>query len=386
VSNHEDDADEANAFMATARSLSLGIELSLIDQIQIEVTSAGLAQTNGKFEQAVADANKGLELLSGVDEGDLDFPNMKISLLQIILSSHFASEAYEEAAALSKTIHALEEKRLGPEHSQLVGSFINMATIDYKLNKFEEALALLQRAKKLMVVPDINKSDLGQALSTEALIQNRLGNLPEAVALYEQTIEVFKELYGDDHANIWRTKANLANTLMALQRWDEVLVIQEGFAAWAGERYGKDSPTAFNARLNLGMTMVQSHYEDGEVLPGQAVLNELERDLPKSHPTLVPVKNMQGNAFLVLKQYAQAAQAYEQSLALEEASKRPEAGFRATTGTALADALWLAGKKQKALRVGRRVLQEYDSLATPMPTERASHAKWLEEKERAMKP
>jgi tetratricopeptide (TPR) repeat protein len=283
-----------------------------------------------------------------------------------------------------RSTHELEKKRLGPEHSGLVLSLTNMAAIEYKLGKLEDALALLHRARELLSSPDAKRADLGQALSLQALIQNRLGNLPEAIDLSLQTIEVFKELFGEDHPNIWRTKANLANIYMALEKWDETLEIQEGFLAWTIERYGADNQTAVLAKLNLAGTMVQVHYEDGEVQRAQVLLDELARDLPKGDPTHVGVRVMQGNAHLARKEYSQAATAFEQTLKLAEVTPNPEPSFPATTTGAWADALWQAGQRSRALAVARRALLLYDKLLPGMAEMRAEQEAWLVEKEREL--
>ncbi len=380
VNTHEDDADEAKAYLTTARSLSLGIELPIIDKVDIEVTSGTLAQTNGDHEDAIGHANDGLALLKSLDESDSEVQGAKIMLLQIFASAHFSKNELDKAAPLLRTIHKLKEKRLGPEHSQLAVSLTNIATVDYQLGNYEEALSTLARARELLRSPDATQADLGQLLSLKALIQNRLGHLPEAIALYKETIEVYTELFGADHANIWRTKANLANTLMALERWEETLAIQRGFAAWAAERYGEDNPTAIAARLNLASTSVQAHYEDGKVAEGQRLLSALAAELPKGHPTHLSITLMQGNAFLALKEYSKAAASFESALKLNAKSPNPEPSFAATTTGALADALWQAGKKSRALSTARQALELYDQLGPAVAEYRKEQAEWIKKK------
>ncbi len=384
VNTHEDDADEALAYLATARSLSLGIDLPVLDKVEIEITSGSLAQTNEEHEKSRAYAQAGLELLKPLDEEDSKVQGSKIILLEILASVHFAAGELDKASPLLWNIHELKKKRLGPEHSQLAVTLTNIATVDYQLGKLEDSLATLGRVRELLRSPDAAKADLGQVSSLEALIQNRLGHLPEAIALFQETIEIYKEVFGEDHANIWRTKANLANTYMALQRWEETLEIQRGFAAWATERYGADSPTAIAARLNLATTTVQAHYEDGEVQAGQLLLEELASELPKGHPTLVNIRVMQGNAFLVLKQPADAAKFFEKALKLNESTPNPEPSFTATTTGALAEAMWDAGKRRQSLVVARRALALYDKLSSPLTEYRAEQAKWVKEKESEM--
>tara|TARA_R110002096_G_scaffold259030_1_gene452570 strand:+ start:28772 stop:31786 length:3015 start_codon:yes stop_codon:yes gene_type:complete len=387
ASTHEDNAAEASAFVATARSLSLGVQLPTIDLVNIEVTSGMLAQASGNHDVAMEFADKGLAILGETHDEteEQEILNARAALLQINASAHFAKNELAEAAALLRTIHELKVLRLGPEHSELATSLINIATVEYKLDKHEEALTLLHRARELLQSPDAKRSDLGQAFSIEALVQNRLGNLPEAVTLYEQTIEVYKELFGEDHANIWRTKANLANTLLALQRWDEAIAIQREFMVWTNERYGDKSPTSFAAKLNLASTLVQVHYEDGEVEEAQELLTELMRDLPSGDPTLVAVQLMQGNAFVAAKQYSQGVKAFEQSLALHAITPNLEPSFTATTTTGLANALWLAGSQSRALSVAQEALLHYDKLLPGAASQRAEQVSWIQEKEGELK-
>jgi serine/threonine protein kinase len=390
VRTHEDDADEAKAYLATARSLGLGMELPTIDKVEIEIASGTLAQANGDHVAATAFANAGLALLEPAEaktQADVsrkvesEIQGAKIMLLEIIAAAHFSANELDKASPLIRKIHKLKEERLGPGHSGLAVSLTNIATVEYQLGKPEEALATLQEVRELLKSPDSTKSDLGQVLSMEALIQNRLGKLPEAVELFKETIEVYKELFGEDHPNIWRTKANLANTLMALERWDETLEIQRGFAAWATERYGPSNPTAINAKLNLASTNVQVHYEDGEVQEGQRLLSELAAELPKGHPTLVNIRVMQGNAFLARKEYGNAASSFELALKLNETTPNPEPSFVATTSGAFADALWQAGKKKRALSTARRALALYDELGPGVTDYRTEQEKWIKEKE-----
>lgn len=387
ASTHEDNADEANAFLATARSLSLGIQLPTIDLVNIEVASGSLALASSEYEAAVTFAHKGLSILGNTQEGqEQEILNARTALLKIIAAAHFAKNELAEAAAQLRIIHDLEITRLGPEHSELAASLINIATVEYKLNKYEDALSLLERARELLQSPDAKRSDFGKALSTEALIQNRLGNLPEAVTLYEQTIEVYKELFGEDHAYIWRTKANLANSLLALQRWDEVIDIQRGFLAWTTKRYGAASPTSFAAKLNLASTLVQVHYEDGDVGDAQRLLTELIRDLPSEDPTRVGVRLMQANAFIATKEFTQGVAAFEQSLKRHTITPNADPSFKATATTGLAGALWQAGKRRRALSVAQEALLLYDKLLPAMAEQRAAHVSWIAQKQGELRP
>lgn len=384
VSTHEDDDDEAAAYLATARSLSLGIELPTIDAVNVEITSGRLAKTSGKVNESVHFANQGLALLPGAVDDDKDLLNAKIDLLQIIAAAHFAKNDFDNAGPLLRTILELETRSLGPEHSHLAVSLTNMASIEYKLNRLEEALVFLRRARELLRSPDAKRADIGQALSLQALIENHRGNLPEAVSLFEQTIEVYREHFGDDHANIWRTKANLANTLMALERWSETLDIQRGFLAWTERRYGADSPTAIAAKLNLAGTIVHAYFEEGEVQEAQQIMDEMVRDLPEGDPNLVGVRLMQGNAFLALEQYAAAADSFEESLRLAETTPHADVGFTATTTGSLAGAQWQAGNKERALATARRALQHYDKLLPEMADQRAAQETWLIDMQREL--
>ena len=191
--------------------------------------------------------DKLLELIQVNTSSDDDKRNIAVALLnkiELMLASDEMNPS--EVLTIAKQAHEIFIKLLqkNPNNSQfkrdLTLSYDNIAKIQLRLGKTEEALALYQQAleirKKLIELDGNNsqfKRDLTVSYNKVADIQLRLGKTEEALALYQQSLEIAKKLIELDGNNsqfkrdLTVSYDNIAKIQLRLGKTEEALALYQ---------------------------------------------------------------------------------------------------------------------------------------------------------------
>lgn len=364
VVTQKDDASKAAAYIDTARSLSLGVELPAYYLASLHRTAAIVARFEEKREEAIDEAREGLRVLAAAGSESQLARGMELreSLLSVIASTQFDMDEYDEALKGFEQVAELKSNRLGPKHSAIASSLANLATMQYKLGRMDEAHDALRKARELLTSPDASKSVLSRCLNLEGLILNRLGRPEESVVVYREAIAVQTEVYGEDHRMVWATKNNLANVLVELEEWKEAIEMQEEQIRWSTERGGKDSQKTITARINLANTLAQGGTSEEEFERVYAVVEELLDTLPADDRRRINVLAVRGQALFRQERNREAAMAFTRAIALADKTDNVRETFTAFLLTRQAEAKWRSGEKRGGLDAARRAQGIYETL------------------------
>ncbi|MDT5156529.1 MAG: hypothetical protein QOH51_886 [Acidobacteriota bacterium] len=131
----------------------------------------------------------------------------------------FGGGKYDEALPLAKQVLELREKELGHQHPLVGSALLNLAAIEQKLGKPEEAKGLLRRA--------VNIFEKGSEETVRQLIDaldalSRLETfIPDAIELRKRSLVLKEKTYGPDSQQVSLTVFQLAHFNDLFGNYDE---------------------------------------------------------------------------------------------------------------------------------------------------------------------
>jgi len=110
------------------------------------------------------------------------------------------------------------------------------------------------------------------ALSHQAVEHRTTGDLPGAIALQRQSLEIRKTALGADSPDVATAETNLAGLYAAADRYGDAEPLLRNALAIREKRYGADSRQAALSRNNLALLLAASgHSSEAELLYLQAI-------------------------------------------------------------------------------------------------------------------
>lgn len=133
---------------------------------------------------------------------------------------------WPKAEELHKQAIADKEMELGPDHQTLVPSLNNLALVYKETKRYDEAIALLGRAREIAAKGDNGgrNADMATALHNLADVYAVTQKYKESKELYEQAIAMRKEVLGPQHPNVAESLNNYGGMLLGMNLLGEALV------------------------------------------------------------------------------------------------------------------------------------------------------------------
>lgn len=141
---------------------------------------------------------------------------------------------HEEALPLRETILAAVEREFGEDHPQTIIALNNVAVSLEQTRQDPDRIVTIRR-RALTLAESIHGPRHPNTLTTRnnlAMVYAGRGLHQDAEPLFRESIEVLSETFGENHFMTIAVRKNHAESLLALDRSEEALVIAE--AAWRG--------------------------------------------------------------------------------------------------------------------------------------------------------
>jgi nephrocystin-3 len=193
--------------------------------------------------------------------------------------------AQSETAAASSVLQSIVddlERGLGPDHPSLCGPLTQLGLVRFMQRRHGEADALTERA--LAIAEANDRSNLGMAAGTRALLLKRTKRYAEAEALYRRQMALAQEKTHEHGLALVPSLSNLAQLLQETGRLAEAEPMMHKVLDLVTLHHGAAHPHTATAMHNLGALLCDlKQYELSEELLRKA-LAVLERYLPPHHP------------------------------------------------------------------------------------------------------
>jgi tetratricopeptide (TPR) repeat protein len=218
-------------------TLARGLARDPAEEAAVSGALTSIYATQGKYEEAVAEARRALALNEeafGPDHPTVATSRSHVGNVLGDLAKHAEAEV-EHRKAL-----AILEKAVGSEHPDIAMARDNLGTALYHLGRDDEAVAEHRKAAEL------EEKTLGPDHPRVAMSLNNIGNVlrargdnEEAQVVLHRALAVFEKTLGPDHPFVGQSQTNLARTLIELGRPEEALPLAE--TAWT-RRQGDEVP------------------------------------------------------------------------------------------------------------------------------------------------
>ncbi len=152
---------------------------------------------------------------------DMSHPMMRLRSWALFFLNYLGDSA-AQAIVIGERVLADQERVLGPDHPDTLGSRDNLANAYQDAGRLDEAISLHEQtlaARERVLGPD--HPDTLQSRNNLATAYQDAGRTNEAISLHEQTLAARERVLGPDHPNTLASRNNLANTYRAAGRTDE---------------------------------------------------------------------------------------------------------------------------------------------------------------------
>jgi len=164
---------------------------------------------------------------------------------------------WPKAEELHKQAIADKEMELGPDHQTLVPSLNNLALVYRETKRYDEALALLSRAREIASKGDNGgrNADMATALHNMGDVYGAMQKYKESKDHYEQAIAMRKEVLGPQHPNVAESLNNYGGVLIALNLLGEALVAYDQSIEIRKFEFGATDPRTTLVMTNKAMCL-----------------------------------------------------------------------------------------------------------------------------------
>ncbi len=273
---------------------------------------------------------------------------------------------YWEAEPLRKSVLAICERVLGPEHPDTLSSLNNLAILYHEQGKFELAEPLYQRAlegRERVLGPE--HSDTLGALNNLAVLYNVQGKFELAEPLYQRALETRERVLGPEHPDTLGYLNNLAILYRNQGKFELAEPLYQRALATRERVLGPEHPDTLSSLNNLAILYRnQGKYELAEPLY-QRALEARERVLGPEHPDTLSSLNNLATLYWNQGKYEQAEPLYQRALEARERVLGPEHPDTLGTINNLAILYHEQGKFELAEPLYQRALEAQERVLGP---------------------
>ncbi|HEY5174201.1 MAG TPA: tetratricopeptide repeat protein [Terriglobales bacterium] len=315
----------------------------------------------GKYREAAATYQRCLQIR----------PDDAMVLNNTALSLEDAGD-YAGAEPLYRRALALNEKALGPDHTDVATNLNNLADLLREKGDYAGAEPLYRRALA------ITEKVLGPNNPHVATVLNNLGLLLEvkvdykgAEPLSRRALTINEKALGPNHPNVAGDLNNLAALLYAKGDYAAAEPLYRRSLAIAEEALGPDHPHVATALDNLGALLAaKGDYAAAEPLLRRALAID-KRALGSNHPHVAKHLGNLGWLLATKGDYAEAEPLLRRALAIDEKALGPDHPDVARELNNLASVLYAKGDYAAAETLLRRALAiDEKALGPDHPTTR----------------
>ena len=174
-------------------------------------------QRNAKHAEALPHAQRVL----GIVEKSQGRENRQYcDALNTLGKSYIGLQKYVEAEDVFRKALATSERLFGPSDPLVAVLLQNMGSLLTAQDRYDEAEPFLQRSLKLLDTDKADRQTLAIALNNLALIEHKLGRVDEALMLYERGLGEMERQVGRDHKLLIPILKNLS-VLYRAKGWSD---------------------------------------------------------------------------------------------------------------------------------------------------------------------
>jgi len=223
---------------------------------------------------------------------------------------------YQKAIKNFELILNEEYKIYGEEHTEIAGSYSNIAGILRGMGKFNEALEYYHKALKIrQKFYSNNNIKVAYSLANIGLCLKTLGKYDEAMEYQKKALAIKSKIQGEEHPEIATSYGNIASILKAQGKYDEAMgYFQKGLVIKL-IFHGEEHPKVANSYGYIASILkAQGRYNEAMEFYQKGLAIKV-KFFGEEHPSIATSKANIGSVYIKLKRFDKALANY--LLALE---------------------------------------------------------------------
>jgi len=232
---------------------------------------------------------------------------------------------YHEALPSFEGALVIQEKRLGPDHSDVGQTIKDLAALYYNKGEYSKAEPLFQRAlaiKEKSLGPE--HPDVAASLNGLAVIYNRMGDYAKAEPLYQRALAIREKSLGPEHLDVAASLNNLALHYMNLGDYAKAEPLFQRALAIREKSLGPENRGVASSLYNLALLYMNlGDYAKSESLHRRALAIQ-EKSLGPEHLDVAASLNHLAIIYRKIGDYAKSESLHRRALAIREKSLGPE--------------------------------------------------------------
>ena len=197
----------------------------------------------------------------------------------------------------------------------------NITNVEFHLEGVldnEKSIALLEKVVEEHEKNIPNHPDYATSLHNLAFLYKNMGRYAAAEPLFQQALEIRKDVLGENHPDYAQSLDNLANIKTDIERYAEAELLYLQALKIRKDVLGENHPDYAECLNNLGyLNMIMVRYVEAEPLFQQAL--KIQKDvLGENHPDYANSVNLLANLYRNMGRYAEAELLFQQALKIRK--------------------------------------------------------------------
>ena len=297
---------------------------------------ANVLTLNAEYEKAEQLYLEAISVLEAAGESDsLEAINNLAGLAEL----YFRMGQYEQAEPILREVLEHRGKVLGPQNLAVADAIEELGMNMASRSKYEEAEPLVREALELRrsILGNEPHPVLAENMNNLALVTGMLGRSEETEQLYEQALEMNRELYGAKHPNIALALNNLADLYLDRDELGKAQEMYQQALAMQRELFGEQHPEVARVLNNLAYV----YYYRGDIPDAletmRASIRIWKSVLGEVHPEVAGSLSTLGRWEVEAGEYVEAEAVLQEALAQQIKLLAPDHERTAITRMGLAD-------------------------------------------------
>ena len=238
-----------------------------------------------EYERAEEIYREALAALSGEES---ESQALRLNLTAALAELYFRTGRYAQAEPLLKRVLEERRKLLGDNHPQVADAIEELGLNLFDQGKFPEAEDRLRESLALRraILGNAPHPEIAQNLMNLALIRRYMRDFEESEALYLQTLEMNRQLYGESHPEIANVMVNLADLHAILGELERAESLYLDVLAMNRQLLGEEHPQVALTMKNLAFVYHDENKLEDALATARDALEIQRRLLDERHPEI----------------------------------------------------------------------------------------------------
>lgn len=232
-------------------------------------------------------------LAVAIEEKGPDHADVGMAYNNIAIALHEQSK-YDEALAMYQKALGIYVKAVGPDHVNVSGLYNNIAVVLENQGKYDDAMPMYKKALVIRVKalgPD--HGDVGSTYNNIAVVLLAQGKSNEALTMYQKALEIQVKALGPDHPEVGGTYNGIGQVFAKQGKYEEAMTMYQKSLGIKVKALGPDHVDVGLSYFNIGLVLEKQQEWTKALEYHERCLKIFQSSLGAGHPhTALAIANV----------------------------------------------------------------------------------------------